>query len=254
VWLNGRFLGSVSPVGSRTASQRTFTFPPGALRIGADNVLSVLVENMGHNEDYRRNDTHKEARGLTGAVLLDGGSGEVTWRLQGARGGEELFDKARGQMNNGGLYGERAGWSLPRFPDHDWATVSLPNPDQRPGVSWYRTTARLDLPRGQDTSVGLRIDDPTRRAHRAQIFVNGWLMGRYISNVGPQKSFPIPTGILNPNGVNTIALAVWNADASTGGLGRVSLESYGTYLSPLRTSMVNSPAYARGRYTFDPAG
>ncbi|KAL2126561.1 hypothetical protein VTI74DRAFT_696 [Chaetomium olivicolor] len=33
--------------------------------------------------------------------------------------------------------------------------------------------------------------------------------GRYISHIGPQTSFPVPEGILNYNGTNTLAMAVW---------------------------------------------
>jgi beta-galactosidase GanA len=244
VWLNGQFLGSSS------AGQQTFTFPAGSVHAGADNVLSVLVENMGHNEDYNSGDSHKEARGLTGASLTGAPLSAITWRIQGARGGQTPIDPVRGPMNNGGLYGERAGWSLPGFPDSSWPAVSLPAADQTPGVSWYRTTVRLDLPREQDTSVGIRIDDDPARHYRAQIFVNGWQLGRYVNDVGPQHSFPIPTGILKPDGQNTIAIAVWNTDATSGGLGKVSLESYGTQASSLDVANVNSPNYHADRYRF----
>ena len=33
-------------------------------------------------------------------------------------------------------------------------------------------------------------------------------MGQFIAHIGPQRTFVIPPGILNPNGDNTIALAV----------------------------------------------
>jgi hypothetical protein len=33
-------------------------------------------------------------------------------------------------------------------------------------------------------------------------------MGQFAANIGPQRTFVIPPGILNPNGNNTIALAV----------------------------------------------
>jgi len=246
-WLNGQFLGSSS------TGQGRLTFPAGALRAGADNVLSVLVENMGHNEDYNSADSHKEARGLTGATLIGAPLGAITWRLQGNRGAETPIDAVRGPMNNGGLYGERAGWSLPGFPDRSWAPVSLPSSEPTAGVSWYRTTTRLDLPRGSDTSVGLRIDDDPSRHYRAEIFVNGWQLGRYVNDVGPQHSFPIPTGILRPNGENTIALAVWNTDATSGGLGTVSLESYGSQASPLQVGAVAAPGYDRTRYAMPAA-
>jgi hypothetical protein len=40
------------------------------------------------------------------------------------------------------------------------------------------------------------------------IFVNGWNMGQFIAHVGPQRVFVIPPGILDPQGENTISLAV----------------------------------------------
>ena len=243
VWLNGRFLGSSNPTGSGRSSQRTFTFPAGAVRQGADNVVSVLVNNQGHNEDYQHNDTHKEARGLIGASLTGSTANPVTWRIQGAQGGQNLVDPVRGPMNTGGMFGERSGWHLPGFPDSGWQTVTTPHSSTTPGVVWYRSNVALNMPAGQDTSLGIRIDDPASKQYRAQIFVNGWHMGRYINNVGPQHSFPIPNGILNPNGNNTIAIAVWNSDATTGGLGTVRLESYGSHVSPLQVAMVNSPGY-----------
>ena len=74
---------------------------------------------------------------------------------------------------------------------------------------------------------------PDPHNYRALIFVNGWQIGRYVNDVGPQHSFPIPNGVLNPNGDNSIAIAVWNTDATTGGLGAVTLESYGTQLTAM---------------------
>ncbi|MFE0465396.1 beta galactosidase jelly roll domain-containing protein, partial [Kitasatospora sp. NPDC058965] len=242
VWLNGTFLGTTGD------SRHTFAFPAGALRDGADNVLSVLLENAGHNEDWSANDSHKEARGLTGATLLGAPTTAVTWRIQGALGGEHPVDQVRGPMNTGGLYGERSGWSLPGYPDSSWAPVTLPTADTVPGVTWYRTSVPLDLPKGQDTSVGLKITDDPSRHYRALLFVNGWQVGRYVNDLGPQHSFPVPTGVLNPNGANSVAVAVWNADGSTGGLGSVQLESYGTRLSPLKVGTVDSPRYRAADY------
>ncbi|HEY3631543.1 MAG TPA: beta galactosidase jelly roll domain-containing protein, partial [Jatrophihabitantaceae bacterium] len=241
-WVNGTFVGTAS------TSPHTFTFPPGVLHANGDNEVSVLVENMGHNEDYNSADSNKEARGLTGAFVAGSPLTSISWRIQGSRGGEDLVDPVRGPMNTGGLYGERAGWSLPGYPDSDWANTTLPASDRTPGVSWYRTNVALDLPKGQDTSVGLKLTDDPSRHYRALIFVNGWQLGRYINDTGPQHDYPIPNGILKPNGTNSIAIAVWNTDGSTGGLGNVSLESFGTYASPLSVSTVDSPRYDKATY------
>ncbi|WP_086849558.1 beta-galactosidase [Amycolatopsis kentuckyensis] len=245
-WLNGVFLGS------STSPQHTFTFPAGALHQG-DNEISVLTVNMGHEEDYGASNGNKAARGLTAARLTGTPLTSVTWRLQGVRGGETGLDQVRGPLNTGGLYGERAGWSLPGFPDRGWAPASLPAKDTTPGVSWYRTTAELDLPRGQDTSLGLTVTDDPARQYRALIFVNGWQLGQYVNYLGPQHSFPIPNGILNPNGRNTIAVAVWNLDGSTGGLGTIAWTNYGSYRSPLAVRQNASPGYDPARYAMPPA-
>ena len=139
-------------------------------------------------------------------------------------------------MNNGGLYGERAGWYLPGYPDGTWAPVSLPNSDPLPGVAWYRTTFTLNEPAGADASLGLAISDATAKAYRATIFLNGWNLGQYINNVGPQHTFVLPNRILRAgigdDGRNTLAIAVITNNAGGGpgggGLGSVSLTNLGT--------------------------
>ncbi|MFI6436071.1 beta-galactosidase [Streptomyces sp. NPDC050759] len=241
-WLNGTFLGSSTTGGA------DFTFPAGSVTSKGDNVLSLLTVNMGHEEDYNSTNGNKTARGLTSASLVGAPLTSVTWRLQGVRGGEDLQDTVRGPLSTGGLYGERAGWSLPGYPDGKWNRVTLPTTDTRPGVSWYRTDATLDLPRGQDTSLGLTFTDDPSRKYRATIFVNGWQVGTYVNYLGPQHTFPVPNGILNPNGRNSIAIAVWNLDGSTGGLGKVALTDYGNYASSLRVAQNDSPRYDSRKY------
>ena len=241
-WLNGTFLGS------STTGSGDFAFPAGSLRASGDNVVSVLTVNMGHEEDYNSTNANKTARGLTSASLTGAPFTSVTWRLQGVRGGENEIDPVRGPLSTGGLYGERAGWSLPGYPDQNWSTVTLPTSSTRPGVSWYRDDVTLRLPQGQDTSLGLTISDDPSRQYRALLYVNGWMIGNYVNYKGPQHSFPVPNGILNPHGKNTIAIAVWNLDGSTGGLGTVALTNYGSFASSLRVAQNNSPGYRAGKY------
>jgi beta-galactosidase len=242
VWLNGSFLGS------QQTGQHTFVLPAGALRPGQDNVVAVLVGTMGHNQDFQYDsDDHKQPRGLIEASL-GGSPAQITWRIQGTRGGEHPVDTVRGPMSTGGLYGERSGWTLPGYPDRSWRDVTLPNADPAPGVAWYRTTFPMHLPKGQDVSVGIRISDDPSRAYRSLIYVNGWLIGQYINDLGPQHVFPIPNGILRTDATNTIAVAAWNAGGTGGGLGRVSLEVLGNVASGLRIADVPSPGYDPDRY------
>ncbi len=226
-WLNGRFLGSMK--GDEDAS---FGFPPEYLA-GGDNVLSVLTVNMGHDEDYDLKSTNRNARGIVMATPLGASPTALTWYIQGRRGGEGATDPVRGPYNEGGLYGEREGWHREAPAGREWTPTTLPARDDRAGVTWYRTQAALDLPRDQDTSLGIAIKDPPGRHYRAILFVNGWQMGLYVADVGPQHVFPIPTGVIDPHGKNDIAIAVWNTDGSGGGLGEVALVSFGSVKSPI---------------------
>lgn len=58
------------------------------------------------------------------------------------------------------------------------------------------------------------------RAYRVQIFLNGWNMGQYVNDVGPQHTFVLPNGILRTRGANTLALAVLSDGTTESGPGR----------------------------------
>jgi hypothetical protein len=235
-WLDGEPLGTHRmPVPDKArARQGTWTAKAGfglperlreKLREGEPeqrHVLSVLVRRMQHDMDGEALDTHKAARGLT-AVTFEGGSPGVKWRIQGAT----TQDPVRGPMNNGGLHGEREGWHLPEYDDGDWKDTELPRGDRRQGVTWYRTGFRLDVAPGVDASVGLVLDDDPERAYRVQIFLNGWNMGQYINDVGPQHTFVLPNGILRTRGANTLALAVLSDGTTPSGPGEVRLTLLG---------------------------
>jgi beta-galactosidase GanA len=160
---------------------------------------------MAHDEDGGARDSHKAARGLTAAAFPGvSPAPALSWRLQGAA----APDPVRGPLNTGGLYGERQGWHLPGYHEDGWQPVTLPYTETRQGVAWYRTAFRLDVPGGVDASLGLTFADDRARAYRVQIFVNGWNLGQYVNDVGPQHTFVLPTGPLDPRGENVLALAV----------------------------------------------
>jgi arginine exporter protein ArgO len=73
------------------------------------------------------------------------------------------------------------------------------------------------------------------------IFVNGWNVGQYVNDVGPQHVFVLPQGILRHQGTNTIALAVWSDDVDTAGLGAVDLVPLGNTATSLRVHDLDSP-------------
>jgi hypothetical protein len=203
--------------------------------------------NMGHDEDYSPNDSYKSPRGIRTATLA-GANTNVQWKIQGSPGGENLMDPARGPMNIGGLYGERHGWFLSGYPDHSWSRVSLPHQWKAiglpAGIGWYRTEFDLSLPSHSDVPLGLKISDDPARHYRAMIFLNGWMLGIYANDLGPQRIFSLPDGILNPNGTNTLAIAVWGEDGASTGLGAVSLYQYGAYQGGVPVTPVNAPGWS----------
>jgi beta-galactosidase GanA len=220
VWVDGLFLGQQEHDTGRPFPETTDTFrhllkdlPPG------EHVLAVVVRNNSHNWDLFADDVHKEARGLISASLTPKGGQRfgtpIAWKIQGNKGGEDIADLVRGPMNSGGLHGERMGWHLPIDASKSQAGWDATQPGAAPpapGTYWLRTHFKLDLPQGHDVQLGLAFGDTTKPRseveNRALIFVNGWNMGQFIAHIGPQRVFVLPPGILNPNGENTLTLAV----------------------------------------------
>jgi beta-galactosidase GanA len=254
-WLDGTYLGQhVLPTGVSsppTTGTVSFTVPE-ALRGPGDHVLSVMVRNGSHNQDGGVNDAHKEGRGLISYSFADASGAAqpaVTWKVQGNQGGEDIADPVRGVVNNGGLYGERNGWYLPGFPDRSWATRSVPATAATPGTSWYRTEFDVRVPSGVDASLGLTIGDPsTPRSgghYRVLIFLNGWNVGQYIADVGPQHTFVLPNGVLRQDGHNTLALAVTSDGGPANALESVRLTDLGTVRGGVPVRAVGAPGYRR---------
>lgn len=208
VWVDGKYAGSV---GDGTS---TIALPEGSVQPGHRPEVSVLVRNMGQYEDWSADGRSKDGRGLVDVSVP--GATDWTWRLQGAKGGDDPVDTTRGLYNTGGLYGERKGWYLPGAPDESWPrTASLKS--SRAGVTFYRTTVKVPAAHGEDAAWSLRINDSSGKTdrYRALLYVNGWNTGQYVHNIGPQQQFVIPSGFLKP-GANTIALAVTAEEAGVG--------------------------------------
>lgn len=74
-----------------------------------------------------------------------------------------------------------------------------------------------------------------------QIFLNGWNMGQYVNDVGPQHTFVLPNGILRTRGTNTLALAVLSDGTTESGPGDVRLRLLGTSAGGVPVTPVDSP-------------
>ncbi|KAG7089034.1 hypothetical protein E1B28_010744 [Marasmius oreades] len=227
VWLNSVFLNTSFGNSSNSANNvnetdQLFVFPEDALKKGQDNVITVLQDNMGLNENWYTQDQMKSPRGIRGFQLNPSGNFSE-WRVQGKVGGYKNFpDKHRGVMNEGGFFGERKGWHLPNFDTSSWRTRNISSglPDLKAGVGFFVTTFDLDIPTGFDIPMSINFEDldyfqnrsvgtEEYKPYRAIFFVNGWMMGKVIGNLGPQVRFPVHEGILDYQGANTLAVVVW---------------------------------------------
>jgi len=235
VYLNGTYLGSADSSLDNPphvyAQPTLFAFPAGLLHQGEDNVISVLTESLGHDEGWLAGPLAQSPQGIL-AAQLSGASTPITWRIQGDAGGEQSTDRTRGLLNASGLFGERQGWYLPRFDDRSWQKVVLPDSWSARGltsaVGWYRTTFQLHLPADASEPVGLILPQVS---DKAVIWLNGWSLGRYWQQQGPQHEFYLPDGILNARGTNVLAIAVWNRGHEGGLTSTPSLAPYVPLLS-----------------------
>lgn len=221
VWLNSDYIGSYYGLSYMGAAAVDFSFENATLRTDGDNVLTVLMDNSGHE----LREAAISPRGINNATLI-GPADEYSfteWRIAGTAGREENIDPIRGPLNEGGLYAERIGAHLPDFSDDEWdesTTLAVPGA----GVQAFRTIVPLDVPKGLDVSISFRLtsvyDDtftPSDAAYsnrlRALLFVNGYQYGRFSPHIGNQIDFPVPPGILDYAGDNTIVVTVWSQDA-----------------------------------------
>ena len=255
-WLDGVYLGqNVLASGQSappTTGTATFTIPT-ALRTDGPHTLAVMVRDDGHNEDGGVNDAQKEGRGLIAVKMTDADQAAVTpqisWRIQGDLGGEDSPTRSAGRRTTAGCSASATAGTSPAIPTATGRTTTVPAASAMSGTAWYRTTFSLNIPRSTTRRSGLTIGDPSspRSAadYRALIFVNGWNMGQYIANVGPQHTFVIPNGVLNPDGQNTLALAVTSDGGPGNGLEKVALTNLGTVRGGVPVQMDRSPSLER---------
>lgn len=234
-WLNGAYIGSYLGASTSATGESEFSFENATLAAeGKDNVLVVVMDNSGHDQTTGA----LTPRGIWNATLLGADASFTEWKIAGSAGGEDNIDPIRSVYNEGGLYAERVGMHLPEYPDSDWesvggsggnsttTTTTLAVPAA--GIRVFRTVVPLSVPEGLDVSISFQFSSPgngsTRStfvpddpAHsnqvRALLFVNGYQYGRFNPYIGNQITFPVPTGILDYDGDNTIAVTLWSQSA-----------------------------------------
>lgn len=217
-WLNGTFLGSWAGTAPAQDHNSTLTLP--ALTAGEAYVFTILIDNAGLDENYDVGaDELKAPRGI---LAYHDFAPAITWKVTGNLGGEDYADRARGPLNEGGLFAERQGYHQPRPPvgGAAFAAAGATSPYEglaAAGVAYYATNFTLSVPSGRwDAPLSLVFANDTSTStnttgapYRAFVYANGYQLGRYTSNIGPQRAFPVPEGVLDYRGENWLGLALW---------------------------------------------
>lgn len=209
-WLNGTHIGSWA--GNDVTEDYTSTLTLPQLTAGAPYVFTILLDNMGLDENGVGGDEAKNPRGILDYAF----AAHVAWKITGNLGGEDYADRTRGPLNEGGLFVERQGYHQPSPPLGLFATGTSPYEGiASAGVAYYVANFTLSLPSDAwDVPLSLVFTNDTTATtaaspYRALIFVNGYQFGRYTSNIGPQTEFPVPEGVLNYDGENWLGITIW---------------------------------------------
>lgn len=150
---------------------------------------------------FRDTNQSKSPRGIRGFKLSSGNFTE--WKVQGKIGGYKecvyrgplhafltiMFrfpDRVRGLYNEGGLFGERAGWHLPGFDTSAWESRDISDglPNSVAGVGFFVANFDLHIEEGLDVPMSFTFAEEFGQPYRALLFVNGWQMGKRIGNLG----------------------------------------------------------------------
>ncbi|KAK6536689.1 hypothetical protein TWF281_000910 [Arthrobotrys megalospora] len=222
VWDNDKYLGSFTGAPAPSAHNGSYTLAPWTK--GSNHVITILQDHMGLEQNwFGGEENFKSFRGLSDYSFGGATPTLKQWKLTGNLGGEKFVDWARGGYNEGGLFAVRKGYHLPGFDDSNWASKSPLKGLTGPGVEFYRTTFNLNIPDGVDYPMAIDFGNSIKESYRVEIYVNGWQFGKYIDDIGPQKSFPIPQGILNYKGENTLALSLWSLEDGGAALESIDL-------------------------------
>ncbi|KAK3617883.1 hypothetical protein LTR56_025015 [Elasticomyces elasticus] len=224
----GAYVGSSNP-----GDNATVTLP--ALKKGKRYTLTIVIDHMGTEANWTPGlDLLKTPRGILNYTLSGHPASDVFWKITGNLGGEQYRDQARGPLNEGGLYAERQGYHQPHPPtsDHGWKVASPLTGISAAGIAFYTTRFNLNVSHGYDVPMSFVFNQtassdsiPNSPDYRCQLYVNGYQFGIYINNLGPQTAFPIPQGILNYQGENTVALTLWALEAKGAHVGSFALQA-----------------------------
>jgi hypothetical protein len=168
------------------------------------NAIVILVESLGHNKGFA--DDGGLPRGI---VEVDAGTNPIRWRFRAGL--------VRGERGMNPLVAFEGIERTPKPEEvglpHGW--ISEPH-----GIGLYETSFTLDGIDPKGTALGLSLDSGRGKTN---IYLNGYLIGRYWPEMGPQRQFLLPWGLLHPDEENHLAIVVWKRSAR-GELGKVRLQ------------------------------
>ena len=168
------------------------------------NVIVILVESLGHNKGFV--DDGALPRGI---VDIDTGGTPISWRYRAG-----LVRGERGMNPLVAFEGiERAPAQQEVELPHVWGT-------EPHGIGLYETSFALSGIDPKRVALGLSFDPGHGKAN---LYLNGYLIGRYWPEMGPQRQFVLPWGMLHPDEENQLAIAVWKRSARAT-LGKVRLQ------------------------------
>lgn len=249
VWIDGTYLGSWE--GHPDLNTQTTSHRIPNLEAGSKHVIVVVVDNNGQEMNFAvGQDSMKTARGIRHYSL---GETEIQWKITGNLGGEDYKDRVRGPLNEGGSYAERQGWHQPQPPSQHWPVRNPLSSKVEPGLGIYTTEFDLKISKGWDVPMDVVFDRIPGNDFRLQLYVNGWQFGKLIGQIGPQFEFPIPEGILNYRGKNTIAPTYWSQMNGTvpSGLGGLTLRANHPVLTGRpEVKLVKSPMWSKRKNAY----
>jgi hypothetical protein len=227
VYINGKALGNYGqfPPNFKTAYDRTrkYVIPPGYLKENAENVVAVKVY-----------DTF-----LAGGIT----DGTVGMYVDSDNDFLDLNFSGRWKFHTG----DSKEWKAPDFNDAAWKTIHVPSEwgsaglDNYDGYGWYRYEFRLPQNfSGGELFLSLgKIDDVD------EVYLNGKYVGSVYDlrkdaeykrsgwEYNARRIYKIKEGMLNRNGINKIAIRVYDGQQRggiyEGPVGIMSAENYRRY-------------------------
>jgi hypothetical protein len=207
-YLNGELLKAYdnfhNRVGAGEDLAKTVRVEISAKLLKDENILVLLTESLGHNKCFM-----EDGQNPRGLVSFESDRKDLTLEAKpGLVPGETgMTPRVDFQLC--------AGKSA-------CGPVKLPHRAMAQGLGIYRAEFDLDLPAPEQPGIGVKL---SRCSGKANIYINGWLAGRYWDAVGPQKIFYLPPDLLNIKGRNELAIVVWPWGKEIE-LGEVSIVEY----------------------------